>query len=163
MLNKLGQVYARGKSIDDMIELIVRNKNPRELIELLKGCDIYPLQLRVLEKLECAVISGFLLRNIDKQRLLRYLFTTGINIHECFARVSRIMFHENPDTPESPSPSSTNPTISLMCRICCDKDIEVVFLPCGHIYACEECAERMDACPICKATAFLRYKRIYFP
>ncbi|CAM4602863.1 E3 ubiquitin-protein ligase XIAP [Lepidochelys kempii] len=36
-----------------------------------------------------------------------------------------------------------------MCKICMDKDISVVFIPCGHLVACKECAEAVDKCPVC--------------
>ncbi|XP_074863529.1 E3 ubiquitin-protein ligase XIAP [Carettochelys insculpta] len=36
-----------------------------------------------------------------------------------------------------------------LCKICMDKDISVVFIPCGHLVACKECAEAVDKCPVC--------------
>ncbi|XP_027195179.1 putative inhibitor of apoptosis isoform X1 [Dermatophagoides pteronyssinus] len=39
---------------------------------------------------------------------------------------------------------------SLLCLICCDRAIQVVFLPCGHQLACMKCATQLDVCPICR-------------
>ncbi|NXL79490.1 BIR7B protein, partial [Leptocoma aspasia] len=38
-----------------------------------------------------------------------------------------------------------------MCKVCMDKDVSVVFVPCGHLVACEECALNLRLCPICRA------------
>ncbi|NXJ35906.1 XIAP ligase, partial [Ciconia maguari] len=36
-----------------------------------------------------------------------------------------------------------------LCKICMAKDISVVFIPCGHLVACKECAEALNKCPLC--------------
>nr|XP_006115453.1 E3 ubiquitin-protein ligase XIAP [Pelodiscus sinensis]XP_006115454.1 E3 ubiquitin-protein ligase XIAP [Pelodiscus sinensis]XP_006115455.1 E3 ubiquitin-protein ligase XIAP [Pelodiscus sinensis] len=36
-----------------------------------------------------------------------------------------------------------------LCKICMDKDISIVFIPCGHLVACKECAEALNKCPLC--------------
>ncbi|XP_062497997.1 baculoviral IAP repeat-containing protein 7 [Pezoporus occidentalis] len=38
-----------------------------------------------------------------------------------------------------------------MCKVCLDKDVSVVFVPCGHLVACRECAFNLRLCPICRA------------
>ncbi|XP_059718521.1 baculoviral IAP repeat-containing protein 7 [Haemorhous mexicanus] len=38
-----------------------------------------------------------------------------------------------------------------MCKVCMDRDVSVVFVPCGHLVACEECALSLRLCPICRA------------
>ncbi|XP_013421896.1 baculoviral IAP repeat-containing protein 3-like [Lingula anatina] len=37
------------------------------------------------------------------------------------------------------------------CKICMDEDVSVVFLPCGHLVACTQCAPALRNCPICRA------------
>ncbi|XP_063258285.1 baculoviral IAP repeat-containing protein 7 [Prinia subflava] len=37
------------------------------------------------------------------------------------------------------------------CKVCMDKEVSVVFVPCGHLVACEECALNLRLCPICRA------------
>jgi hypothetical protein len=48
--------------------------------------------------------------------------------------------------------------LNNLCRICMDDDcvIDTVFLPCCHRVACNQCARKLDHCPICRA----RVKRI---
>ena len=36
------------------------------------------------------------------------------------------------------------------CRVCLDRTVAVVFVPCGHL-ACAECAPSLQLCPICRA------------
>uniref|UniRef100_H3B9T4 E3 ubiquitin-protein ligase XIAP n=1 Tax=Latimeria chalumnae TaxID=7897 RepID=H3B9T4_LATCH len=38
-----------------------------------------------------------------------------------------------------------------ICKICMDKNVSIVFIPCGHLVACKECAEVLNKCPICCA------------
>ncbi|KAK3097746.1 hypothetical protein FSP39_012736 [Pinctada imbricata] len=38
----------------------------------------------------------------------------------------------------------------IICKICMDKNVEVAFLPCGHLACCRECAPAMRKCPICR-------------
>ncbi|NWI67216.1 BIR7B protein, partial [Todus mexicanus] len=38
-----------------------------------------------------------------------------------------------------------------MCKVCMDSDVSVVFVPCGHLVACGECALNLRLCPICRA------------
>lgn len=36
------------------------------------------------------------------------------------------------------------------CRICEDAVKEVTFVPCGHIVACNACAQFLNECPVCR-------------
>uniref|UniRef100_A0A2C9JNY1 RING-type domain-containing protein n=1 Tax=Biomphalaria glabrata TaxID=6526 RepID=A0A2C9JNY1_BIOGL len=37
------------------------------------------------------------------------------------------------------------------CKICMDREVDIVFLPCGHLVSCNECAVAMKDCPVCRA------------
>ncbi|XP_061437328.1 baculoviral IAP repeat-containing protein 7-like [Lethenteron reissneri] len=37
------------------------------------------------------------------------------------------------------------------CKVCMDKDVSVVFVPCGHLVVCQDCAVSLGKCPICRA------------
>jgi len=39
---------------------------------------------------------------------------------------------------------------SQMCKICLDKPADVIFLPCGHMVSCGQCAPALNKCPICR-------------
>lgn len=38
-----------------------------------------------------------------------------------------------------------------MCKVCMDREVSVVFVPCGHLVTCGECASNLRLCPICRA------------
>lgn len=40
---------------------------------------------------------------------------------------------------------------AVTCIICVDNQMDTMFLPCGHIAACRQCAEKCDRCPLCRA------------
>ena len=36
------------------------------------------------------------------------------------------------------------------CKICMDADMDIVFLPCGHMYSCASCTIKLGECSICR-------------
>uniref|UniRef100_A0A9J7ZFA5 E3 ubiquitin-protein ligase XIAP n=1 Tax=Cyprinus carpio carpio TaxID=630221 RepID=A0A9J7ZFA5_CYPCA len=36
-----------------------------------------------------------------------------------------------------------------LCKVCMDSDINIVFIPCGHLVACQKCSEPLNKCPVC--------------
>ncbi|KMQ83398.1 inhibitor of apoptosis [Lasius niger] len=49
-----------------------------------------------------------------------------------------------------------------LCKICYLEDYNTIFIPCGHILACENCATSVTKCPICRKE-FSNVVRAYFP
>ncbi|KAM5145353.1 E3 ubiquitin-protein ligase XIAP isoform 2-T2 [Mantella aurantiaca] len=47
-----------------------------------------------------------------------------------------------------------------VCKVCMDKAVSVVFIPCGHLVVCTDCAEVLDKCPIC-CTIIQRRQKIF--
>jgi hypothetical protein len=39
-----------------------------------------------------------------------------------------------------------------LCKICADKELGVVFIPCGHFVTCTSCAASLPKCPVCRST-----------
>ncbi|KAF4529126.1 hypothetical protein B566_EDAN017189 [Ephemera danica] len=39
------------------------------------------------------------------------------------------------------------------CKVCFQKELGIVFLPCGHMATCPDCAPQLQSCPICRGTA----------
>uniref|UniRef100_A0A8C6WKQ6 RING-type E3 ubiquitin transferase n=1 Tax=Neogobius melanostomus TaxID=47308 RepID=A0A8C6WKQ6_9GOBI len=37
------------------------------------------------------------------------------------------------------------------CKVCMDKLVSIVFIPCGHLVVCRDCAASLRHCPICRA------------
>uniref|UniRef100_A0A453KTA2 RING-type domain-containing protein n=1 Tax=Aegilops tauschii subsp. strangulata TaxID=200361 RepID=A0A453KTA2_AEGTS len=38
----------------------------------------------------------------------------------------------------------------ILCRICFERDICIVLLPCRHHVLCEPCSDKCQSCPICR-------------
>lgn len=36
------------------------------------------------------------------------------------------------------------------CKICCENSVSIVFLPCGHLVCCAQCAPALKKCAICR-------------
>ena len=36
------------------------------------------------------------------------------------------------------------------CKICLVKEIRVVFIPCGHLMSCVNCARKLKKCAVCR-------------
>ncbi|KAJ6665721.1 hypothetical protein lerEdw1_002091 [Lerista edwardsae] len=39
-----------------------------------------------------------------------------------------------------------------MCKVCMDRDVSILLVPCGHLVVCAECAPNLRHCPICRGT-----------
>ena len=37
-----------------------------------------------------------------------------------------------------------------LCKVCFERDIDCVFLPCGHLASCQTCAAEVNRCIICR-------------
>ena len=38
----------------------------------------------------------------------------------------------------------------MQCKVCFNADVGVVFLPCGHLVVCTNCAPSLQSCVICR-------------
>uniref|UniRef100_A0A8C5LAB2 RING-type E3 ubiquitin transferase n=1 Tax=Jaculus jaculus TaxID=51337 RepID=A0A8C5LAB2_JACJA len=38
------------------------------------------------------------------------------------------------------------------CKVCMDREVSIVFIPCGHLVVCKDCAPSLRKCPICRST-----------
>lgn len=40
---------------------------------------------------------------------------------------------------------------ATLCKICMDEEVGIVFLPCGHLATCVNCAPNLEDCPLCRS------------
>ncbi|XP_018415079.1 PREDICTED: baculoviral IAP repeat-containing protein 7 [Nanorana parkeri] len=57
-----------------------------------------------------------------------------------------------PETPLSAEEQLRRLKEERTCKVCMDKDVSMVFVPCGHLVVCVDCAPNLRHCPICRAT-----------
>lgn len=55
-------------------------------------------------------------------------------------KTSRVLEEENRQLKEA-----------TLCKICMDKEVGIVFLPCGHLATCVNCAPNLQYCPVCRS------------
>lgn len=52
-------------------------------------------------------------------------------------------------TDEDPLEKLRKLQMEKLCKVCMDRDICIVFIPCGHLVTCRECSASLSKCPIC--------------
>ena len=54
--------------------------------------------------------------------------------------------------PISGNPASSQQVVNLseQCKICYGNECDAAFIPCGHNFACVQCAQRCECCPVCR-------------
>ena len=70
-----------------------------------------------------------------------------------------ILSDENQHLSQTQDPNTISED-SMLCKICYKKEIEVAFIPCGHVVACIQCALTSDLCVICRHP-FNKAMRVY--
>ncbi|XP_005995619.1 E3 ubiquitin-protein ligase XIAP isoform X2 [Latimeria chalumnae] len=111
--------------------------------------------------LKGALQMGFSMDLVEKV-INRKLQVTGENYPTLNALVSDLLktqgeMHQEPVQEESEEKDlSVEEKLKRLreekiCKICMDKNVSIVFIPCGHLVACKECAEVLNKCPICCA------------
>ncbi|XP_019343325.1 E3 ubiquitin-protein ligase XIAP isoform X1 [Alligator mississippiensis] len=117
-----------------------------------------------------AMRMGFNLSEI-KNIIEKKLQTSGENYTSVEVLVADLINAQKANAQEG---SSENPLIKdlsveeklrrlqeeKLCKICMDKNISVVLIPCGHLVACKECAEVVVKCPVC-CTVITRRQKIF--
>lgn len=52
--------------------------------------------------------------------------------------------------PSSPKDELKKLEEQKICKICRKENVEVLFLPCGHLVSCSQCSSTASQCPVCK-------------
>lgn len=92
--------------------------------------------------------------SLVEKTILQKLQTTGSSFSSVQALVEGCLNYE-PEN-EASTKADEDPLEKLLklqrekqCKICMDRDICMVFIPCGHLVSCKECSEALLKCPIC--------------
>ncbi|XP_010971615.1 baculoviral IAP repeat-containing protein 2 [Camelus dromedarius] len=128
--------------LDNLLKANVINKQEHDII---KQKTQIPLQARelidtILVKGNCAAnifknclkeIDSTLYENLFVEKNMKYIPTedvSGLSLEEQLRRLQE----------------------ERTCKVCMDKEVSVVFIPCGHLVVCQECAPSLRKCPICR-------------
>jgi len=161
--------YAKRKEILDYSKKLFEHKKKLILIRLEQSrhnlsqpdFDVKPSQT----PLEILTGMGF-----TQEQSLRALATTNNNVEQAAALLlsSEEVIISTPETlpPNitSPSPSSVELPEQMICVVCWENVRNSIFLPCGHICACWDCAvsvHKSGQCPICRVDIQSKWKVYY--
>ncbi|KAJ3588394.1 hypothetical protein NHX12_011987 [Muraenolepis orangiensis] len=67
-------------------------------------------------------------------------------VHDCFTTATAA---SEATSKEDPIEKLQRLQQEKQCKICMDRDICMVFIPCGHLVCCRECSQSLSKCPIC--------------
>ncbi|KAF6391055.1 X-linked inhibitor of apoptosis [Rhinolophus ferrumequinum] len=115
-----------------------------------------------------AVQMGFRFRDIKKIMVER-IQKSGSNYKSVEVLVADLVNAQKDNTRDESSQTSFQKEISTeeqlrllqeekLCKICMDRNIAVVFIPCGHLVTCKQCAEAVDKCPMCYTVITFKQK-----
>ena len=48
-----------------------------------------------------------------------------------------------------------------LCKLCAVREVDIVFIPCGHLMVCKYCASPLTDCPVCR-TKINEFVKVYF-
>ncbi|XP_075193581.1 putative inhibitor of apoptosis isoform X2 [Anomaloglossus baeobatrachus] len=106
-----------------------------------------PIALQAQELIEIVLIKG---RNAIES------FKTSLNKHD--PGLHRELFIEQSLICQASEGYSDLPMEEQLrrlqeertCKICMDQEVSIVFIPCGHLVVCKDCAPSLRKCPICR-------------
>uniref|UniRef100_A0A8C9XM71 RING-type E3 ubiquitin transferase n=1 Tax=Sander lucioperca TaxID=283035 RepID=A0A8C9XM71_SANLU len=72
---------------------------------------------------------------------------------EYISNIQTAHFHLGDTVVRDPSPEELLRQLQeeRTCKVCMDKLVSIVFIPCGHLVVCGDCAASLRHCPICRA------------
>ncbi|KAJ1058260.1 hypothetical protein K5549_020101, partial [Capra hircus] len=143
------------------IQSVLNNVEEKYMI-ILSAFDHLYQKMRILQshKIERQVIdTGKLFVSDPVSFFIHCSITCKSNVFYCMISESFCLW----TTAESLSYISTEEQLRLLreeklCKICMDRNIAVVFIPCGHLVTCKQCAEAVDKCPMCYTVITFKQK-----
>ncbi|KAH9487775.1 Baculoviral IAP repeat-containing protein 7 [Bulinus truncatus] len=130
---------------DNCNDEIIKDPAVKAVIEL-GYCEERVLKAAALVKKTENVLSSESIINLLKKRIKE----TTFNVNCCRPSAEGTAIDPAPDVVDTLKEKNNSLRQQLLCKICMDKDVEIVFLPCGHLVSCTECASAMRDCPVCR-------------
>lgn len=72
------------------------------------------------------------------------------------------LISSRPPTPNpentTATPTTAAPNENFQCKICYERELRIIFIPCGHLYMCAQCSRTYKGkqCPVCRAPIIKR-------
>ena len=81
----------------------------------------------------------------------KYVFKREESATEAVAKEQQPVAKRARGTPEG---ERSTPSSSMDCKVCFDRQIDVLFIPCKHLVCCATCAALSKTCPVCRGHVF---------
>ncbi|XP_062934844.1 E3 ubiquitin-protein ligase XIAP-like [Cynocephalus volans] len=115
-----------------------------------------------------AIQMGFNFRDI-KKIMEEKIQLSGSNYKSLEVLVADLVSAQKDSAEDESSQTSLQKEINIeeqlrclqeekLCKICMERSIAVVFIPCGHLVTCERCAEAIEKCPMCYTVITFKQK-----
>ena len=87
---------------------------------------------------------------ITAERLLNFISKHGLESRE--AKIQDSDLSQSSERSSKNSLVKENERLKMMktCKICLGTDVQTLFLPCRHLTCCEQCANSIRNCPMCR-------------
>ncbi|XP_013791179.1 baculoviral IAP repeat-containing protein 7-like, partial [Limulus polyphemus] len=69
---------------------------------------------------------------------------------ELQGKKERKVYHSKPNADITIEEENEKLKEQQLCKICMDRELGAVFLPCGHLLTCPQCAPALKICPLCR-------------
>uniref|UniRef100_A0A8C3P4U2 E3 ubiquitin-protein ligase XIAP n=1 Tax=Cyanoderma ruficeps TaxID=181631 RepID=A0A8C3P4U2_9PASS len=101
---------------------------------------------------QSAIAMGFSLSEIRNtmEKRLQMTGESHTSVEELVADLSAQKENTREEEPNEIPEKLRRLQEEKLCKICMAKDVSVVFIPCGHLVACKECAQLLSECPLCR-------------
>ncbi|KAM6923759.1 E3 ubiquitin-protein ligase XIAP [Xenentodon cancila] len=107
-----------------------------------------PVALKAIEMgFECSMVEKTILKKISSTGS-GYSNVEAL-VEDCFDSTAESKSTNTEQQNEDPLEKLRKLQMEKQCKICMDRDIGIVFIPCGHLVCCKECSESLIKCPIC--------------
>ncbi|XP_053735640.1 E3 ubiquitin-protein ligase XIAP isoform X1 [Synchiropus splendidus] len=70
-------------------------------------------------------------------------------VQDCYSNSQESTASNGEQQDETPLEKLQRLQREKQCKVCLDRDICIVFIPCGHLATCRECSQSLVKCPIC--------------
>ncbi|EMP35847.1 Baculoviral IAP repeat-containing protein 7-B [Chelonia mydas] len=107
---------------------------------------------------QSSIVQDVLQMGFDHSLVMSLVQSRHLLTGTCYLSVSELVLdllqvdgEERAELPLSTEEQLRRLQEERMCKVCMDKDVSVVFVPCGHLVVCVECAPSLRRCPICRA------------
>ncbi|XP_059942718.1 E3 ubiquitin-protein ligase XIAP isoform X2 [Mesoplodon densirostris] len=164
LLEEKGQEYINNIHLTHSIEESL-TRTAEKTPSLTKRIDDTIFQNPMVQE---AIRMGFSFKDI-KKIMEEKIQTSGSNYKSLEVLVTDLVSAQKDNTQDESGQTSLQKEISTeeqlrllqeekLCKICMDRNIAVVFIPCGHLVTCKQCAEAVDKCPMCYTVITFKQK-----